>query len=749
MRIHFIGIAGIGMSAIARHFVWRGHQVQGSDAKPGRIAADLERMGIRIFPSHATANVEGADLIVYSSSIPADHPERAAAAARGLRVIHRSEALAMLCEGKAVIAVTGTHGKTTTTSMIGVVFRSAGRDPSLAVGGLVRAFGGNACAGKGPEFVVEADESDSSFLNLSPDLVVVTNIEAEHMDHFGTMANVEDAYRRFILSLPADGVWIGCAEDALVRKLAAERLRPCRLYGFTRADGILSASDIVECPGGRRAASFTAWDGAHRLGRVELEVIGTHNVLNALAALAAAAHRGVGFETAAPALRLYEGAGRRFDVKYEDESFLIVNDYAHHPTEIRTTLGAARALKRKRTVAVFQPHRYSRTESLLEEFGSSFGDADKLFITDVYSAGEAERKGVSGRKVSETVTASGHRDAAFVERADVTRRLMESLRPGDLVIALGAGDIHQVADEISQELRRGRFAAVKGRVLLDEPLSRHVSLKIGGPCDYWIEPADAQDLARALEICRSGGIRWAVAGNGSNLLPADEGFRGAVIHLGGRGFRKIGMEPDGTVRAGVGVLNTQFIAFALERGLGGFEFLSGVPGNIGGAVAMNAGSHGRSVDAVLAGALIMDGGGKISRRPKEAIPFRYRASGLAQGEIVLEADFRLPAAPRADVVKLLEEYHGHRSRTQDLQHASAGCMFKNPAPDRSAGRLIDEAGLKGLRIGRAQVSERHGNFLINSGGATAKDVRELIEKVRSEVKKKFGVELETEVRTLE
>jgi len=748
--VHLIGIGGIGMSGLARMYLAQGYSVRGSDVKHTEILSELEKLGVKVLIGHDSAYVNGADVVIYSSSIPENHPERAEARKKGMKMIHRSEALARICEGKVTIAVTGTHGKTTTTALVGMVLKEAGRDPSVVVGGLVKSFGGNAHVGKGPEIVIEADESDSSFLNFSPAMEIITNAEEEHMDHFKTKERMEAAYRDFLRRLPPDGEWFGCAEDEGVVRLAGEKIRPSVLYGFDCARCDFYATDIVECPKGRRGVSFAAWEGPRRLGRVEMKIVGRHNVLNALAAVGVGQRLGIPFETIAAALGKYEGASRRFDVKYEDDAFLVVDDYAHHPTEIQKTLEAAKALGKKRIVALFQPHRYSRTEAFLDAFGKSFVDADKLFVTDIYAASETPRPDVSGDRVFEAVQKAGHKDVTFVRRAELAASVSKAIKPGDLVIALGAGDIYEVAKELSDFLKKRvlhHFSGVQGRVIGGEPLSRHTTLKVGGPAEFWIEPEDTEDLKKVLAICQENRIPVTIFGSGSNILPSDEGLKGAVIHLAAPYFKKIWTE-GGRIIARAGVPNSLFIQYALEQGFGGCEFLLGIPGCVGGAVAMNAGSHGQSIDAFLRTVSVMGLDGRERVLKKDEVPFSYRSSGIKDA-VIVEGEFLLPGRPREEVLRLLDEYKEYRRRTQDLTHASAGCMFKNPLNSaRSSGKLIEDAGLKGKRVGNAQVSEIHANFIINLGGATSGDVRYLMEEVRETVKKRFHVDLETEVKIL-
>ncbi len=414
---------------------------------------------------------------------------------------------------------------------------------------------------------------------------------------------------------------------------------------------------------------------------------------------------------------------------------------------------AARGVGKNRIVALFQPHRYSRTELLMDEFSRCFSGADKLILTDIYAASEAPRRGITGKKLYETVKDAGHPDVMFAGRdtlADVARA---HLRPGDLVLVMGAGDISQVAAQLSECLRRngtfgGLFDGFRGKVLREEPLSKHTTWRIGGPAEFWVEPADEEELNRALSIARRHGLRVTILGAGSNTLPPDEGLRGLVIHLGSPFFKEMRVEGE-SIFARTGVPNTLFIQKAAEAGFGGFEFLSGIPGNIGGALAMNAGSHGRSISPYVESVRTMDDCGVVHERKHDELSFSYRQCGL-NDEIFIEARLRFPKAERASVQKILDEYRDHRMKTQDLQHPSAGCMFKNPVtPGCSAGRLIDEAGLKGFKVGGAQISPIHANFLLNMGGATARDMKEVMERVKQAVRQKHGVELESEVKILE
>ena len=556
--------------------------------------------------------------------------------------------------------------------------------------------------------------------------------------------------------MPSDGQWFGCSEDPRVLALSRMNSRVSALYGFDASVSVVYATDIVECPEGRRGVVFKAWQKGTVLGEVKMQIIGRHNVLNALAAISVGLKLGIDFSAIQRALAKYEGAGRRFDVKYEDNQFLVVDDYAHHPTEIRKTLNAAKALNRKRIVALFQPHRYTRTEALMDQFGTSFSEADKLIVTDIYAANETPRPEVTGTSVCRAIEKSGHRDVVFVERARLNEYLRQQVEPGDLVIALGAGDIYQVVGQLSDFLKSARngdgvkpsiFHWVRGRVLLNEPLSKHTTLKVGGPAEFWIEPDDSDDLKTALKVCRDNQLKIHLFGAGSNILAPDEGLKGAVITLTAPYFRQIFFE-NGKITVRAGVLNTALIQFAMDRGLGGCEFLLGIPGCIGGAIMMNAGSHGQWIESLVDSVKILGFDGRESVMEKNRILFQYRSSGIQEG-VILEGVLSLPSVSRKAVQKKLDEYRDYRQATQDLRYPSAGCIFKNPENfGCSSGKLIEDAGLKGKRIGNAQVSLKHANFIVNLGGASAQDIRSLIEEVRAKVRGKFNVELETEVKIL-
>ncbi len=446
-RIHFIGVGGVGMSALARILMEQGHQISGSDQKASAIAQKLAERGAKIFEGHDAVNVKGADAVVVSSAIPEDNVEVRAAAELGIRRLHRSDVNAALLNAARGIAVAGAHGKTTTTSMIGLILAHGGVDPTIIIGGQVDYLAdGNARLGHGEYLVSEADESDGSFLKLLPHIAVVTNVENDHMDHYGTMENIKKAFRQFLENTDEQtGTCVLCAENENLREISKNLSRRVVFYG-TSADADYRAVNIE--PEGTGVAFDVERDGK-TLVRVRLNIPGYHNVLNALGSVVTGILCGVAPEKAAEALSMFHGAKRRFETKGRAKGVWIVDDYAHHPTEIMATLKAARQTSPKRLICAFQPHRYSRTQLLQKEFGGAFRDADLLILTDIYSAGEAPIAGIDGRTILSAVEGTtGQRPVYIAERAEVAPYLASVVREGDLVMTMGAGDICRTGEEL-------------------------------------------------------------------------------------------------------------------------------------------------------------------------------------------------------------------------------------------------------------------------------------------------------------
>ncbi len=453
-HIHFVGIGGIGMSGIAEVLLNLGYRVSGSDMKDSEITKNLERLGATVFVGHTGSNIAGADVVVTSSAIKPDNPEITAARAAAVPVIPRAEMLAELMRMKYGVAVAGTHGKTTTTSLIATVLNAAGFDPTVVVGGRVDALGSNAKLGRSQYFVAEADESDGSFLLLTPTIAVVTNIDLEHLDYYSGMEQLKRTFLTFLNKVPFYGLCVMCHDDENVRALLPQIRKRLVTYGLTQSAEFF-ASDIVQEQFGTRFIAHHTQAG--RLGEIRLQLPGRHMVQNALAALAVAMELGVKFEVAAAAMAQFGGVRRRFQRVGEVNNILVIDDYGHHPTEIKATLAAARGGFQRRLVVAFQPHRYTRTRDLFDMFLSAFNDTDKLIITDIYAASETPLEGVTAKKLVDGIRAIGHCDVEYVTSNDqVLERLVEIARPGDLIMTLGAGDLNKVAVRLVERLSGGR-----------------------------------------------------------------------------------------------------------------------------------------------------------------------------------------------------------------------------------------------------------------------------------------------------
>ena len=451
-RIHFIGVGGAGMSGLAEVLLNMGYQVSGSDLKATDVTDRLVTLGGRVFLGHAGSNVEGAQVVVYSSAVRPDNPELVRARANGIPVIPRADMLAELMRMKYGVAVGGSHGKTTTTSMVAVVLQRGGLDPTIVVGGRLKTLGTNAQLGHGRFLVAEADESDGSFLRLAPAVTVVTNIDREHLDHYKDLDDVRQAFVYFANRVPFYGVAVLCADDDNVRAILPKVTKRSILYG-TRPEAEIRGTGLELFAHGSR---FRVEAAGERIGAIELAVPGRHNALNALAAVAVGLELEIAFEHIVESLAAFRGVGRRFELRGEAAGVRVLDDYGHHPTEIAATLAAAKGLG-GRVLVVFQPHRYTRTASLKEEFGRCFGDADRVWVMDVYAAGEAAIPGVSGATVVESAHANGARHVRSTPTAaEAVEAALHEARAGDVLLTMGAGDVSKLGEILLEGLRASK-----------------------------------------------------------------------------------------------------------------------------------------------------------------------------------------------------------------------------------------------------------------------------------------------------
>jgi len=453
-RIHFVGIGGIGMSGIAEVLLNLGYKVSGSDLKNSAVTRRLASLGATVFEGHRSENIAGAEVVVASSAISPDNPEISEAHALHIPVIQRAEMLAELMRLKYGIAIAGMHGKTTTTSMVAAVLAGGGLDPTVVVGGRVDAMGSNARLGKSHYLVAEADESDRSFLKLSPILAVVTNIDREHMDCYRNMRDVKKAFLDFMDRVPFYGMVVVCNDDPLLRRMLPQIQRRTVMYGTRRG------SDFHIKPGesvlteNRPISRFHVTFKQRALGEFRLHVPGVHNVLNATAAIAVGIGLDIDVEQIRSALESFRGVDRRFQMRGQAAGVSVIDDYGHHPTEVRATLAAARQCGFRKIHVVFQPHRYTRTQLLMEEFATAFHDADTLFVLDIYAASEAPIEGITGEAMARRITEAGRQDARYAASfADAIEGVIAAAREGDMILTLGAGSVSQLAPAILEKLQ--------------------------------------------------------------------------------------------------------------------------------------------------------------------------------------------------------------------------------------------------------------------------------------------------------
>ena len=740
-RIHLIGVSGSGMSGIAGLLLALGHRVSGCDRVSTLETRRLESLGLKFYLPQTEETVRGAELIVYSSAIRSGNPALDEAVRLGLPMVRRAEALAALMQFKKGIVIAGMHGKTTTSSMTAHILRVGGLNPSHYVGAEIPILGTNAhWAPNGEYLVAEGDESDGTLGIYHPRHAIVLNIEEEHLDYYPHLAAIEEVFSKFMDQVT--GKVIYCGDDPHAARLCSTRSNSIS-YGKTDA-ALYRYRNFSSGPCG---SNFDVWRADQCLGELTLGVPGAHNVSNALGAVALATEIGVPFHKIAEALRTFRGARRRFEIRLQTEDYTVVDDYGHHPTEIKATLKTAHALKHKRLIVLFQPHRYSRTKAFEKEFGSSFDLADLVYVTDIYAASEAPIAGVSGNTVVAAINARKRDASVYVpKRNTLHREIGRIVEPGDLILSLGAGDIHEEAAKLVKDLEMSvqlREVMGAGEVRLYEPLSKHTTLRVGGPAQFWIEPETRGGLANVLEFCAVNRLPVMFIGRGSNLLVRDGGIAGVVIHLNRGHFVEMTVKGS-EVHAGAGVRLKQVAATARNAGIGGLEWMEGIPGSVGGSLRMNAGAMGaETFERVVSVQVVSPRGEFETLRPGE-MQVQYRNVPTLRDRYAVSATFRGEGATLDAIDRRLLESSRKRKTTQPIA-ASAGCIFKNP-PESPAGRLVDELGLKNRRVGAARVSEVHGNFILNDGGASAAEILQLIAEIQSIAKAQRGIDLQTEVQ---
>jgi len=743
-KIHLVGVAGSGMSGLAALLLELGHDVSGSDKVSTQETDRLQRLGLDFHPQHRSEDAHGADLVIFSSAIKIDNPVLAGARDAGKPVLRRAEALAAIMRGKRGILIAGMHGKTTTSAMTAHALREGGLHPSYYVGAEIPILGSNAhWDPRGEYFVAEGDESDGTLRCFHPEHALILNIEEEHLDFYADLGAIERVFAQLVEQ--TRGSVFYNADDENTVRLCRSCPRPI-CYGFSdNADYRGADIELRDF-----TSVFCVYHRGQQLGEAVLNVPGRHNVHNAIGVIAVATELGISFEKIAASLGKFSHARRRFEIKYSSERFLLVDDYAHHPTEIRATLKTAKSIGRKRVLTMFQPHRYSRTKALRREFGRAFDDADRVVVTDVYAASEAAIPGVNGQTIADEIVAHGHGGVSYEPRLEwVHRDVGNMLNSGDLVLSLGAGNIHEELSILAADLviaeKLKEIVGEDGDTRLYEPLSKHTTLRVGGPAQFWIEPRNENAFAEVIRFCRRENLALFVIGRGSNLLVRDGGIRGVVVRPCGGDFDKIDI--NGTeITAGVGAKLKEIAYAGRSAGIGGLEWMEGIPGAVGGGLRMNAGAMGAQTFENVVRVRYLDAEGNSHTKSRDELDVRYRNFPLLEENFAVSATFRGQAASRDEIERRLEESQEKRRTSQPIAK-SAGCIFKN-TDSIPAGKLVDELGLKNVRVGKARVSEVHGNFIVNDGGATATDMLELIDQIKSAARAKRGIELETEVQVV-
>lgn len=743
LKVHLIGVAGSGMSGLARLLIQMGHQVSGSDRVTSGETERLRALGLDFSTPHSAEAVHGVDAVIYSSAIRETNPALAAALASGVATFRRAECLAAILHTKAGVIISGTHGKTTTSSMVAHILRQGALTPCHYVGAEIPVLGSNAEWNEdGKYLVAEGDESDGTLALYRPTHTIVLNVEEEHLDHY--TRGIEQIREVFNTLLDqTTGSIVYCRECPEATLLCSVRDRSIS-YGWDDADWV--ATDLSGQIG---TVSFTVRHKGQEMGRVQLGIPGRHNVLNALGAIAIASECGVDFSLMNRALSSFAGAKRRFETKHLSKRYRVVDDYGHHPTEVAATLQTARSYGSGRVVVLFQPHRYSRTQKLAADFGKALQAADLVFVTNVYAASEDPIPGISGQTIVDAIHAQGGTKATYLPDLATAHHVVgNALREGDLFLTLGAGNVHEAGNRIIHDLKileEIQSEAKVSEIRLYEPMARHSTMRVGGPAQFWIEPSEFEQFAESVSFCKARGIPVRIVGRGSNLLVRDGGIRGAVIHPTGGAFTAVSVEGN-TITAGAGVRFKKVASVARDHRIGGFEWMEGIPGNVGGGLRMNAGAMGVETFDQVVSVTFLDEDGEIRTRARGEIESFYRNVPELRRNYALEATFVGVPADLEEIQSKLDESRHHRNTTQP-KAASAGCTFKNPELC-GAGKLIDEMGLKETGVGKAEISLEHGNFIVNRGNATASDVIALIEQIKAKAKADRGVDLETEVRIL-
>jgi len=745
-RIHMVGIGGMGMAPLAIYLFERGWKVTGEDDHFHPCVHQALRS--RRIPLGKKVDWEELDGVIYSNAIPLSHKALSLARDAGCEIVRRGEFLARLGTTMRLIGVAGSHGKTTTTGMLAYAFDRAGVPINYILGGL---FADSSIpparhVAESDWLLVEMDESDGSIEQYHPDVTVILNVDWDHPDHYSDEA---DCLRAFAKLVERTKQMVILGEDTGLAEVVAGCEIPVYQAGFT--------GDYA----------FTRLDHdrfmlSGRFGerQVRLPFPEKFNQCNAVIALSVLHGFEAGFDE--DVLADFEGIWRRQELLYQHEHLRVIQDYGHHPTEIRNLLDALEAQGLKPLTVVFQPHRYSRTRQFKRAFAEALGRCQQLLLMPVYGAGERPIPGGSSAELFDLVSdLQPHLEVVFCkDSTKVLRHLEEVVGDFGTVLFLGAGDIEVTASAFVRNLLRERGEAgdflsrvqdqLPGHEMLlraNEVLGNKTTLRVGGVARYYAEPTSMIELQLLLREAHLEGLPVNMLGRGSNVLIPDEGLPGLVLRLNRMDFCQLSVGANDGIRAGAGVRLKELCGYARRMGMSGFEFLEGIPGSVGGALRMNAGAMGGWISQVVSDVTVIDLQGKVRTFHRKELHFEYRKCIEFIDAIVIEAGFE--PQERTELEQIQEKLDVYANQRKDSQPRlpSAGCSFKNPE-GAAAGQLIDQCGLKGLRVGDAEVSDVHANFVVNRGRASFTDVVRLLNEVRREVFRRTGKVLEPEIVVL-
>jgi UDP-N-acetylmuramate--alanine ligase len=761
--VHFIGIGGTGMSAIAIFLLEKGYKVSGSDMNPSPYFDLVLAKGANALIGHHPELAVQADVIVRSSAIRDDDPEVLAGKEAGIPVLKRKDFLSEIAADKHTLAVAGTHGKTTTTAMLIEALAILGQDPGFILGSEIKSLGTNAHAGKGAFFVIEADEYDYMFLGLDPQISIITNIEYDHPDCFATPEIYEQAFADFLKKTKPGGIALVCNEDPgakhLIENNTFEDLT-ILTYGFDETcdytalflDPALNSNEFI----------LTSKRGGipQLSGPFTPNLPGKHNALNAAAMLACLHLIGINPQAARDAVASFSGTERRWDAVYEKNGITIINDYGHHPTQLSLTLEAARqAHPESKIWAVWEPHTFSRTQRLQSDYIEALKLADHALIMQIYAARETD-EGYTPQVIVEALE-----DGKAIYQPDqdeAAEWLFKQSNKNDVFIVFSAGKGPQLSSKLQQLFEKNtmeqnmpnlpmrKLEALFGSKLLSgELLKEYTTIKAGGPAAGLMIINTTDELRHAVSTLWALDVPFKLLGSGSNLLISDKGYPGIVLI---NRCNKVEVQADQDpplVYAETGANLGTMSQMASRAGVGGLEWCNSIPGTVGGAVYGNAGAHGSDVEATLLKAQVITKDEGEQWLDANGMGYQYRSSKFKREGttvVILSATFHGERVDPEESLKKLEEFTAKRAKTQP-KGPSFGSTFKNPKGD-FAGRLLEEVGMKGVISGNAQVSERHANFILNDGTATAQDIYNLIRMGQKRVKERFDVDLFTEIEIL-